>query len=96
MATPLCLAPLLIHEDELEFEVQNVVPADVEKNRRHAKRQRAVQMLRVRYCDLMLHGVLEELLPDPMQPSPKRVWEKKMFTARQQLLDLVSMAIRTE
>lgn len=41
-------------------------------------------------------GVLEELLPDPMQPSPKWVWEKKMFTARQQLLDLVSMAIRTE
>ena len=50
MSTPLCLAPLLIHEDKLEFEVQNVFPADnVEKNRRHAKRQRAVQMLQVRY-----------------------------------------------
>ena len=71
MSTPLCLAPLLIHEDKLEFEVQNVFPADnVEKNRRHAKRQRAVQMLRVRLYS-MPPGVLEELLPDPMQPSPK-------------------------
>eukprot|EP00435_Cladocopium_sp_Y103_P013094 s5398_g3.t1 len=98
MATPLHLAPMLIHEDDSEIEFQNqnqkVVLADEEN--RHAKRQRAVMMLRVRYADLMPPMVLDEILPDPMQPSPKRVWEKKMFTARQELLDLVRMAIMSE
>ena len=57
--------------------------------RRLEKRQLAVAGLRERYCGLVSSAVLEQLLPNPGDDIPKREWERKMFAARQLLLNSV-------